>query len=164
LTKNNGTVNESLATETIRANRVRRGVRFHLKNGHSATQTNVRFGSKADICSASTHFALRPIATAKSGFPQKVMSASPPKADMCGATRDVRFGPKADITALVKKWMWRRAVYSARWQVVSHPQLPQSQDGQGSDVSCTERTCSVRTRLVRCGSGGAIMLPQFVPN
>jgi hypothetical protein len=27
------------------------------------------------------------------------LSALPPKADMCGATRDVRFGPKADITA-----------------------------------------------------------------
>jgi hypothetical protein len=24
------------------------------------------------------------------------MSALPPKVDMCGATRDVRFGPKAD--------------------------------------------------------------------
>jgi hypothetical protein len=49
------------------------------------------------------------------------MPALPPKADMCGATSDVRFGPQADITALVKKWMWRRAVYNARWQVVSHP-------------------------------------------
>src|SRR5262245_9138889 len=29
--------------------------------------------------------------------PQKVMSALPPKADMCDANRDVRFGPKADI-------------------------------------------------------------------
>jgi len=29
--------------------------------------------------------------------PQNAMSALPPKADMCGATRDVRFGPKADI-------------------------------------------------------------------
>jgi hypothetical protein len=29
--------------------------------------------------------------------PHKVMSALPPKADMCGAARDVRFGPKADI-------------------------------------------------------------------
>jgi hypothetical protein len=29
------------------------------------------------------------------------MSALPPKADMCGATRDVRFGPKADISSLV---------------------------------------------------------------
>src|SRR5262245_43843243 len=27
-----------------------------------------------------------------------MMSASAPKADMCGATKDVRFGPKADIT------------------------------------------------------------------
>jgi hypothetical protein len=25
------------------------------------------------------------------------MSALPPKADMCGATRDVRFGPIADV-------------------------------------------------------------------
>jgi hypothetical protein len=29
--------------------------------------------------------------------PQKVMSALPSKADMCGATADVCFGPKADI-------------------------------------------------------------------
>src|SRR5262249_41753382 len=29
--------------------------------------------------------------------PQKVMSALPPKADMCGAVADVRYGPKADI-------------------------------------------------------------------
>ena len=28
---------------------------------------------------------------------QKVMSALPPKADMCGATKDVRYVPKADI-------------------------------------------------------------------
>jgi hypothetical protein len=28
------------------------------------------------------------------------MSALPPKADMCGATRDVRFGPIADIRLL----------------------------------------------------------------
>ena len=32
---------------------------------------------------------------------QKVMSALPPKADMCSATRDVRFVPIADITAPV---------------------------------------------------------------
>jgi hypothetical protein len=28
---------------------------------------------------------------------QKGMSALPPKADMCGAARDVRFGPKGDM-------------------------------------------------------------------
>ena len=27
------------------------------------------------------------------------MSALPPRGDMCGATRDVRYGPKADIRA-----------------------------------------------------------------
>src|SRR5262249_54642016 len=32
--------------------------------------------------------------------PQKVMSALPPKADMCSAPSDVRFGPKADIALL----------------------------------------------------------------
>jgi len=30
-----------------------------------------------------------------------LMSALPPKADMCGATSDVRFGPKADIARLL---------------------------------------------------------------
>ena len=43
--------------------------------------------------------ALPPIATAKADT-HKVMSALPPKADMCGATRDVRFGPEADIGQL----------------------------------------------------------------
>src|SRR5262245_5762527 len=34
----------------------------------------------------------------KRTFPYaQAMSALPPKADMCDATRDVRFGPKADI-------------------------------------------------------------------
>jgi hypothetical protein len=39
-------------------------------------------------------------ATAKADFPQTVMSALPPKADMCGAATDVRFGPIADIAQL----------------------------------------------------------------
>jgi hypothetical protein len=29
------------------------------------------------------------------------MSALPPKADMCGAISDVRFGPKADVASLL---------------------------------------------------------------
>jgi hypothetical protein len=33
----------------------------------------------------------------KSVFPQKVMSALPPKADICSALAHVCFGPKADI-------------------------------------------------------------------
>ena len=38
----------------------------------------------------------------ESGFPHKVMSALPPKADMCGATRNVRFGPKSGSKALLQ--------------------------------------------------------------
>jgi hypothetical protein len=41
--------------------------------------------------------ALPPIATAKADMPQMVMSALPPKADMCGAIAHVCFGPIADI-------------------------------------------------------------------
>jgi hypothetical protein len=41
--------------------------------------------------------ALPPIATAKADMPQMVMSALPPKADMCGALDHVCFGPEADI-------------------------------------------------------------------
>ena len=46
--------------------------------------------------------ALLSIATAKADFPQKAMSALPPKADMCSATRDVRFVPKADIPPFIR--------------------------------------------------------------
>ena len=35
---------------------------------------------------------------------QQAMSALPPRADMCGATRDVRYGPEADIPAHIG-WM-----------------------------------------------------------
>ena len=49
---------------------------------------NVRFGSKADMCSAQAHVRFTPIATAKADF-QPVMSALPTKADMCIANTDV---------------------------------------------------------------------------
>jgi hypothetical protein len=45
------------------------------------------------------HVRFTPNRDRESGFPREVMSALPPKADMCGATRDVRFGPIADIEA-----------------------------------------------------------------
>jgi hypothetical protein len=41
--------------------------------------------------------ALPPRATAKADMPQKVMSALPLKADMCGANVHVCFGPIADM-------------------------------------------------------------------
>jgi hypothetical protein len=50
---------------------------------------DVRFGSLADICSAKGHVRFAPNSDRESGFPQMVMSAFPPKADLCGATSDV---------------------------------------------------------------------------
>src|SRR5262245_43773620 len=63
--------------------------------------SNVRFGSKADICAAITHVRFTPESDRESGHPQELMSALPPKADMCGAIWDVRFGPEADIAIFV---------------------------------------------------------------
>jgi hypothetical protein len=62
-------------------------------------QAHVRFGSKADICGATAHVRFTPDSDRESGFPHKVMSALPPKADMCIALGDVCFGPKADIVS-----------------------------------------------------------------
>src|SRR5215471_2374678 len=61
------------------------------------TGPHVRFGSKADICSAQEHVRFTPNSDRKSGLPQKLMSALPPKADMCSALDHVCYGPKADI-------------------------------------------------------------------
>jgi hypothetical protein len=57
---------------------------------------DVRFGSKADICAATSHVRFAPNSDRESEIPQKTMSALSPKADMCGAISDVRFGPQAD--------------------------------------------------------------------
>ena len=72
---------------------------------------HVRFGSKADICAAKDHVRFTLNSDRESEIPQKVMSALPPKADMCSANMsalppkadmcsansNVRFGPIADI-------------------------------------------------------------------
>jgi hypothetical protein len=62
----------------------------------------VRFGSKADICSAQAHVRFTPNSDRESGLPAKVMSALPPRADMCSAVVDVRYGPKADILSVIR--------------------------------------------------------------
>src|SRR5215475_8389400 len=41
-----------------------------------------------------------------------IMSALPPKANMCGATRDVRFGPKADSCTAAKRTLFDHLVSS----------------------------------------------------
>jgi hypothetical protein len=54
--------------------------------------TDVRFGSKADICSAQSHVRFTPNSDRESGLRQTVMSALPLKADMCGALANVCLG------------------------------------------------------------------------
>jgi hypothetical protein len=43
---------------------------------------DVRFGSKADICAATSHVRFTPNSDRESEIPQKAMSALPPKADI----------------------------------------------------------------------------------
>jgi hypothetical protein len=54
-------------------------------------------GQKQTYAAQKAMSALAPIATKKADMPQMVMSALPPKADVCGATRDVCPGPEAKI-------------------------------------------------------------------
>ena len=54
-------------------------------------------GHKQTFRSARGNVRFTPNSDRESGHQQRVMSALPPKADMCGAARDVRFGPIADI-------------------------------------------------------------------
>jgi hypothetical protein len=63
---------------------------------------NVRFGSRADICSAKRDVRFTPDSDHESGHVPMVMSALPPKADMCGVAEDVRFGPIADMCGAIK--------------------------------------------------------------
>src|SRR5262245_7598007 len=49
------------------------------------------------MCVAKSDVRFTPDSDRESEFSQKGMSALPPKADMCSANTDVRFGPKADI-------------------------------------------------------------------
>ena len=68
-----------------------------LKWQSEACYRYVRFGSKADICSALDDVRFTPNSDREGGFPHTVMSALPPKADMCSAIAHVCFGPIADI-------------------------------------------------------------------
>ena len=58
---------------------------------------HVRFGSEPDICAAKNDVRFTPNSDRKSRHAQMVMSALPPKADMCSALADVCYGPIADM-------------------------------------------------------------------
>jgi hypothetical protein len=51
------------------------------------------------MCDAKAHVRFTPNSDRESRHPQKVMSALPLKADMCGARAQVCYGPEADILA-----------------------------------------------------------------
>ena len=94
-----------------------------LPNGVGPRQSHRRLQqgfatSEMGLCAARRHVCFTPNSDRESEIPQKVMSALPPKADMCsaqahvcfgpiadmcGATTDVRFGPKADIALLIRQ-------------------------------------------------------------
>jgi len=49
------------------------------------------------MCGATDYVRFAPNSDRKSRLAQPVMSALPPKADMCSAVADVCYGPKADM-------------------------------------------------------------------
>src|SRR5262245_11832895 len=51
---------------------------------------------------ATSYVRFTPNSDRKSGLPQTVMSALPPKADMCSVVADVRYGPIADIALIIR--------------------------------------------------------------
>src|SRR5215471_4560279 len=71
-----------------------------MGGGPLRRRSDVRFGSEADMCSANRRVRFSSNSDPESEFPQKAMSALPPKADICSALADVCFGPKADIKCL----------------------------------------------------------------
>jgi hypothetical protein len=68
-----------------------------MRGGERTIRANVRFGSKADMCSAPTHVRFTLNSDRESRHAEMVMSALHPKADMCGALAYVGFAPIADI-------------------------------------------------------------------
>jgi hypothetical protein len=82
--------------------------------------TDVRFGSKADMCAAKSDVRFTPNSDRQSGFPRKVMSALPPKADMCSALAHVCFGPKADIACRLS---FAETCQPILLRYVSHPSI-----------------------------------------
>jgi hypothetical protein len=60
-------------------------------------RSDVCFESKADICAATSDVRFTPNSDRESEIPHKVISALPPKVDMCSALVHVCFGPEADM-------------------------------------------------------------------
>jgi len=66
---------------------------------------------------------MSPVGSAAGGFPQKLMSALPPKADICTAQAHVCFGPIADmcIYANERAYSGARALRSGTSEILIRP-------------------------------------------
>src|SRR5262245_53036349 len=74
------------------------------------------------MCTAIGHVRFTPNSDRKNGLPHKAMSALPPKADMCGALADVRFGPIADIAVVIirsPRPQWRLSLAAPQCRAVA---------------------------------------------
>ena len=71
-------------------------VRFTPESGHAVHKRMSALGQKQTYAAQKGMSALPPSSDRESGLPQTVMSALPLKADLCGATRNVRYGPIVD--------------------------------------------------------------------
>src|SRR5262245_41950960 len=75
----------------------RSGLQIELDDGPMSA-----LGQKPTYALQQAMSAFTPNSDRESEIPQKAMSALPPKADMCSAAWDVRFGPIADIGQLIR--------------------------------------------------------------
>jgi len=104
--------------------------------------------------------------------PQKVMSALPPKADMCSATANVCFGPKADIappdgypriyfnpTSREQQCRPRTRLRSPRHNFTAHRCPALSADGGGLIF---DRTTASSRRQSRVSAGWCRLKPSRV--
>jgi len=113
---------------------------------------DVRFGSKADICAATSHVRFTPNSDRKSRHAQTVMSALPPKADMCSALAYVCFGPKEDTRTSSKTSNWSSMSGNVLSPVAFGVQSPRTQSG-----------LSKRGQLRKGVSRGPLGLALFFP-
>src|SRR5262245_64664460 len=92
-----GSGSDECTALNIRANATNKktwnqGARTSLRQALEARKPMSALGQKQK-CAAKGHVRFASISDRKSELPHKVMSTLPPKADMCDATRDVRYGP-----------------------------------------------------------------------
>src|SRR5262245_56555168 len=99
------------------------------------------------------------------GFSERVMSVLHPKADMCGATTDVRYGPIADMDShcVSLSGGFRKAcsldILPHQNQLVFRPSCSPSRDGSRVEPDCSRRRCkqsvAVQQWQPSCDSCGA---------